>query len=154
MSSTIFLDKQVKYSIVIPIFNEEAILLELWRQLRTVIDQLDDVCEVIFIDDGSNDSSYQILSELHQENHEIKILRLSRNFGHQSALTAGLENASGKAVILMDGDLQDSPQAILRFIAKWQEGYDVVYAVREKRKEFWLKRLAFVAFYRLLNFLA
>ena len=112
MSSTILLDRQAKYSIVIPIFNEQAILPELWRQLQTVINQLDDVCEVIFIDDGSSDYSYQILSELYQENHEIKILRLSRNFGHQSALTAGIENASGKAVILMDGDIQDSPQAI------------------------------------------
>lgn len=147
-------DNLVKYSIVIPIFNEEEILPELWRQLRVVIDQLDGICEVIFIDDGSGDHSYQILSELHQENHEIKIIRLSRNFGHQSALTAGIEKASGKAVILMDGDLQDSPQTIFNFIAKWHQGYDVVYAVREKRKELWLKRLAFVSFYRLLGFLS
>ncbi|MEM8673459.1 MAG: glycosyltransferase family 2 protein [Cyanobacteria bacterium P01_G01_bin.67] len=147
-------DNLAKYSIVIPIFNEEAILPELWRQLRAVIDQLDGICEVIFVDDGSSDRSYQILSELHQANHEIKIIRLSRNFGHQSALTAGIEKASGKAVILMDGDLQDSPQAIFNFIDKWHQGYDVVYAVREKRKEFWLKRFAFVGFYRLLNSLS
>ncbi|MEM7592577.1 MAG: glycosyltransferase family 2 protein [Cyanobacteria bacterium P01_A01_bin.83] len=154
MSPALFPDKLIKYSIVIPIFNEEAILPELWRQLRLVIDQLDGACEVIFIDDGSRDNSYQILLELHQKNQEIRIIRLSRNFGHQPALTAGIEKASGKAVILMDGDLQDSPRAIFGFIEKWYQGYDVVYAVREKRKEFWLKRLAFVSFYRLLNFLS
>ncbi len=152
MSSATFQNRQVKYSIVIPIFNEEAVLPELWRQLSIVINQLDGICEVIFVDDGSSDNSYQILSELHRRHSEIKILRLSRNFGHQPALTAGIKNASGNAVILMDGDLQDSPQTILRFIDKWREGYDVIYAVREKRKESWLKRLAFVSFYRLLNF--
>jgi polyisoprenyl-phosphate glycosyltransferase len=149
------LDKPVTYSIIIPIFNEAATLPELWRQLKAVIDQINDgVCEVIFIDDGSNDNSYSELLLLHQKHSEVRLIRLSRNFGHQSALTAGIEKATGKAVILMDGDLQDSPQAIIQFIAKWHQGYDVVYAVREKRKENWLKRLAFVSFYRLLNFLS
>ncbi|PSB12007.1 glycosyltransferase [Pleurocapsa sp. CCALA 161] len=148
------LDKLVTYSIVIPIFNEAATLPELWRQLKAVIDELNDTCEVIFIDDGSNDDSYDRLLLLHQAHPEVRLIRLSRNFGHQPALTAGIEKATGKAVILMDGDLQDSPQAIAQFIAKWQQGYDVVYAVREKRKEIWLKRLAFVGFYRLLNFLS
>ena len=147
-------DRSITYSIVIPIFNEAATLLELWRQLKVVIDDLNDTCEVIFVDDGSSDDSYDKLLQLHQENPEIKLIRLSRNFGHQPALTAGIEQAAGKAVILMDGDLQDSPQAIIQFIAKWRQGYEVVYAVREKRKEFWLKRLAFVSFYRLLNFLS
>ena len=144
----------IRYSIVIPVFNESAIIPELWRQLNIVINRLDGGCEVIFVDDGSYDNSYKLLSELQRNSTVIKILRLSRNFGHQPALTAGLENTSGKAVILMDGDLQDSPQAIFRFIDKWQAGYDVVYAIREKRKELWLKRLAFVSFYRLLNFLS
>lgn len=147
-------DQPVTYSIVIPIFNEAKTLSELWRQLKAVIDELNDTCEVIFIDDGSNDNSYDQLLLLHQAHAEVRLIRLSRNFGHQPALTAGIEKATGKAVILMDGDLQDSPQAIAQFIAKWQQGYDVVYAVREKRKEFWLKRLAFVGFYRLLNFLS
>lgn len=147
-------DQPVTYSIVIPIFNEAKTLSELWRQLKAVIDELNDTCEVIFIDDGSNDNSYDQLLLLYQAHAEVRLIRLSRNFGHQPALTAGIEKATGKAVILMDGDLQDSPQAIAKFIAKWQQGYDVVYAVREKRKEFWLKRLAFVGFYRLLNFLS
>lgn len=154
MSTLHLQDRLITYSIVIPIFNEAATLSELWRQIKVVIDDLTDSCEVIFVDDGSSDDSYAKLLQLHQENPEIKLIRLSRNFGHQPALTAGIEKAVGKAVILMDGDLQDSPQAIVQFIAKWQQGYDVVYAVREKRKEFWLKRLAFVLFYRLLNFLS
>lgn len=154
MSTVKLPSRAIKYSIVVPIFNEAATIPELWRQLHLVIQNLDSACEVIFIDDGSKDNSYQLLSQLQQENNEIKILRLSRNFGHQPALTAGIENAAGEAVILMDGDLQDSPQAILRFVERWQQGYDVVYAIREKRKEFWLKRLAFVLFYRLLNFLS
>ena len=154
MSSTVVLEKSATYSIVIPIFNESATLSELWRQLEGVIDKLEEDCEVIFVDDGSTDDSYPRLLALHQANPEVRLIRLSRNFGHQSALTAGIEKASGQAVILMDGDLQDSPQAIIQFVAKWRQGYDVVYAVREKRKEFWLKRLAFVIFYRLLNFLS
>jgi polyisoprenyl-phosphate glycosyltransferase len=147
-------DQPVTYSIVIPIFNEAKTLSELWRQLKAVIDELNDTCEVIFIDDGSNDDSYNQLLLLHQAHAEVRLIRLSRNFGHQPALTAGIEKATGKAVILMDGDLQDSPQAIAQFIAKWQQGYDVVYAIREKRKEIWLKKIAFVGFYRLLNFLS
>lgn len=153
MSSVTVPQKSATYSIVIPIFNEAATLSELWRQLKAVIEQLNDY-EVVFVDDGSTDDSYAQLLALHQAHPEIKLIRLSRNFGHQPALTAGIENASGQAVILMDGDLQDSPQAIIQFVAKWREGYDVVYAIREKRKEFWLKRLAFVTFYRLLNFLS
>ena len=147
-------NRSTTYSIVIPIFNEADTLSELWRQLKVVINDLNDTCEVIFVDDGSSDDSYAQLLQLHQENPQIRLIRLSRNFGHQPALTAGIEKAVGQAVILMDGDLQDSPQAIIQFIAKWQQGYDVVYAVRQKRKEFWLKRLAFVSFYRLLNFLS
>ena len=154
MSTLHLPDRSTTYSIVIPIFNEADTLSELWRQLKVVINDLNDTCEVIFVDDGSSDDSYAQLLQLHQENPQIRLIRLSRNFGHQPALTAGIEKAVGQAVILMDGDLQDSPQAIIQFIAKWQQGYDVVYAVRQKRKEFWLKRLAFVSFYRLLNFLS
>ena len=144
----------VDYSIVIPIFNEENILPELWRQLHETLKQIDGKWEVIFIDDGSGDRSFSIMLELNRHHPQIRIIRLSRNFGHQCALTAGINHAGGKAVILMDGDLQDSPQAILKFIHKWQQGYDVVYAIREKRKESYLKRLAFLSFYRILNFLA
>ena len=146
--------KPTDYSIVIPIFNEEEIIPELWRQLSEIIPQLDGSSEVIFIDDGSVDLSLQLLEELSRQHPEIKIISLSRNFGHQCALSAGIDRANGKAVILMDGDLQDSPQAIINFIECWKQGYDVVYAIREKRKEKWLKRLAFKSFYYLQKILS
>ena len=151
MSLTLRSSNRIKYSIIIPIFNEEEIIEELWRQLSNVLKQIGDRYEVIFVDDGSSDRSYSLLKKLNQEYSEAKIIRLSRNFGHQCALTAGIDRAIGQAVILMDGDLQDSPQTILEFIARWQQGSDVVYAIREKRKEYWLKRVAFVSFYRLLG---
>ena len=151
MSLTIQKSNNIEYSIVIPIFNEEEIIEELWRQLSSVLSRIDAHYEAIFIDDGSSDRSYSLLTKLNQKHSEVKIIRLSRNFGHQCALTAGIDRAVGKAVVLMDGDLQDSPQAIIKFIDRWQQGYEVVYAIREKRKEFWLKRVAFVSFYRLLG---
>ncbi|MDY6806263.1 MAG: glycosyltransferase family 2 protein, partial [Cyanobacteriota bacterium] len=119
--------KNADYSIVIPIFNEEEILPELWRQLSGVLPRLDGSCEVIFIDDGSVDASLELLEELSGKHPEIKIISLSRNFGHQCALSAGIDRANGKAVILMDGDLQDSPEAIISFITFWKQGYDVIY---------------------------
>lgn len=144
----------VKYSVVIPIFNEEDIIPELWQRLNHVLKQLDGFSEVIFVNDGSYDNSLQLLSELSFKYPEVKIISLSRNFGHQCSLTAGIDRAKGEAVVLMDGDLQDAPEAILDFIEKWKQGYSVVYAIRRKRKEKPLKRLAFVVFYRCLNFLA
>lgn len=145
---------QIDYSVVIPIYNEEGTIRELWKRLSNVLKQLDGDSEVIFINDGSYDASWEILSELNRKYPEIKAINLSRNFGHQCAISAGIDRANGKAVILMDGDLQDSPEAILNFVEKWQEGYDVVYAIREKRKENWLKRFAFKVFYRVQNSLA
>ena len=151
MSPTLRSSIKIEYSIIIPIFNEEETIVELWRQLSSVVSRINTQYEVIFVDDGSCDRSYSILTELNREHSQVKIIRLSRNFGHQCALTAGIDRAVGKAVILMDGDLQDSPRAIVEFIDRWQQGYDVVYAIREKRKEFWLKRIAFVGFYRVLG---
>lgn len=138
---------KVSYSVVIPIFNEQETLHELWRQLSQVFSKLGGHSEVIFVNDGSVDSSLEILTQLSKQNSEVKVLNLSRNFGHQPALSAGIDHAEGEAIILMDGDLQDSPSAIFKFVELWQQGYDVVYAIRQKRKERWLKRLAFKAFY-------
>jgi polyisoprenyl-phosphate glycosyltransferase len=135
------------YSIVIPIFNEEATLPELWRQLSSVLHRIEGVCEVIFVNDGSIDNSLSILLDLSASHPEIKIITFSRNFGHQCALSAGIDYASGKAVILMDGDLQDDPEAILKFVDKWKQGYEVVYAIRHKRKESWVKKFMFKSFY-------
>ncbi len=145
---------EVDYSIVIPIFNEEETLDELWNRLSVVLWSLEGRSEVIFVDDGSCDSSLQILTEMVNRNVEIKVISLSRNFGHQCALMAGIDHTSGRAVILMDGDLQDDPEAIVSFIEKWQQGYDVVYAMRRKRKEGLLKRVAFKSFYLVQNSLS
>ncbi|MGD1809280.1 glycosyltransferase family 2 protein [Dapis sp. BLCC M126] len=139
--------KNIDYSVVIPIFNESEIIPELWRRLSDVLDRLDGSSEVIFINDGSVDNSFELLKEIIHKNQEVKIISFSRNFGHQCALSAGIDHANGKAVILMDGDLQDSPEAIISFSRLWQQGYDVVYAIRKNRKEKWLKRLAFKSFY-------
>ena len=144
----------IDYTIIIPIFNEAATLLELWNQLKQVLGKLKGTSEVIFVNDGSTDSSLQIITELTVQHPEVKIIALSRNFGHQCALSAGIDHAEGKSVILMDGDLQDSPHAIFDLVQKWEEGYDVVYAIRRKRKENWLKRVGFVSFYRVLNSLS
>lgn len=138
-------------SIVIPIYNEAETLPLLYSRLMTVLPALQDKCEVIFVDDGSSDQSLSIMSGYVRENESIRVLKLSRNFGHQAAITAGLKNAAGDAVIIMDGDLQDPPEELPQFIEKWREGFDVVYAIREKRKEGVLKRMAYHNFYRILD---
>jgi dolichol-phosphate mannosyltransferase len=142
-------DTKIDYTVVIPIFNEEETIPELWRRLINVFKQLDGKKEVIFVNDGSTDESLKILTDLSWKYSEIKILDLSRNFGHQCAISAGIDHANGNAVVLMDGDLQDPPEVILDFVNKWEKGYDVVYAIRKNRKENYLKRLAFKLFYRI-----
>ncbi len=139
--------QNIDYSVVIPIFNEEEIIPELWQQLSDVLQRLDGSSEVIFINDGSIDDSWEMLKEINKQYPQVKIISFSRNFGHQCALSAGIDHAHGQAVILMDGDLQDSPEAIISFSRMWKQGYDVVYAIRKNRQEKWLKRLAFKSFY-------
>jgi glycosyltransferase involved in cell wall biosynthesis len=121
------------YSFVIPIHNEEETLEELYRRLSSVMEELDGASEVILVDDGSTDRSCDIISDLYRRDPRFKSLFLSRNFGHQMAITAGLDHASGNAVIIMDGDLQDPPELVPELVARWHEGYDVVYAVRDDR---------------------
>jgi polyisoprenyl-phosphate glycosyltransferase len=145
----------VKYSIVIPIFNEEDSFPALVRRLREVLDQLDGPAEVVLVDDGSRDGSYELMAAVNREDPRFKVLQLSRNFGHQIAITAGLDMASGQAVIVMDADLQDPPEVILQMAARWQEGYEVVYAVRERREgETVFKRKTATLFYGLQRRLA
>jgi glycosyltransferase involved in cell wall biosynthesis len=141
----------MQYSIVIPIYNEVEIIPELVKRLKSVLNALDAPTEIIFIDDGSIDDSFSKLENIHNDDNRFKILRLSRNFGHQIAISAGLDYAVGDAVILMDGDLQDPPELIPSMIAKWKEGYHVVYMVKRSRKENFLKRFAFSSFYKLLH---
>jgi glycosyltransferase involved in cell wall biosynthesis len=144
-----------RYSIVIPIHNEEATLAELGRRLTPVIDQLDGPAEVVLVDDGSRDQSYEIIRELAAADSRFKALRLSRNFGHQIAITAGLDVASGDAVVVMDADLQHPPEVIHELVTQWREGYQVVYAVMAARDgESWSKRITAKLFYRFLRRMA
>ena len=137
-------------SIVIPIYNEADNLQRLFERLSWALDKKYNY-EIIFINDGSNDNSETIIKQNIHRNNRIKMIIFSRNFGHQEAITAGLEYAKGDAVIIMDGDLQDPPEVLHRFIEKWLNGWDVVYAIRKKRKENIFKRFAYSVFYRILN---
>jgi glycosyltransferase involved in cell wall biosynthesis len=144
-----------KLSIVLPIFNEEAVIPELDRRLRAFLADLPDVgaaWEVVFIDDGSRDRSRELLEALAQSEPRYKLILLSRNFGHQLAMTAGVDRAEGDAVVIMDADLQDPPEVVAHMLAKHREGFDVVYAVRRKREgESLFKRATAAAFYRIMR---
>ncbi|MBE9033743.1 glycosyltransferase [aff. Roholtiella sp. LEGE 12411] len=143
------------YSLVIPIYNEEENITEMYRRLINVTAQLDGEVELILIDDGSRDRSLSMIRELHHCDRRVRYLSFARNFGHQIAVTAGLNFVQGKSIIVMDADLQDPPELILKMIEKWQQGYQVVYAQRlSRKKESWLKRFTAYAFYRILQRLA
>jgi len=142
----------IQYSIVIPVFNEEENLYEVYNRLSSVTNSLDGETEYVFIDDGSKDRSLQILDELNQKDPSVHYLSLARNFGHQIAVTAGLNYAQGQAVIIIDSDLQDPPELIPELIEKWRSGFHVVYAQRISRsQENWFKKLMAYGFYRILN---
>ncbi|NJN71512.1 MAG: glycosyltransferase family 2 protein [Limnothrix sp. RL_2_0] len=142
----------IQYSIVIPVFNEEENLYEAYNRLSLVANSLDGETEYVFIDDGSQDRSLQILDELNQKDSRVHYLSLARNFGHQIAVTAGLNHAQGQAIIIIDADLQDPPELIPELIQKWREGFHVVYAQRISRsQENWFKKLTAYGFYRILN---
>lgn len=146
-------NENTKISIVLPIFNEEKnipiLVSELIKNLEAYLNY-----EIIFVNDGSTDNSEPIITGYCNENSKIKLINLSRNFGHQEALIAGLENAGGDAVIMMDGDLQDPPSLIPKMIEKWKEGYEVVYSVKKTRKEKFLRKFFFKIFYKVFNFLS
>ncbi|MEM8605101.1 MAG: glycosyltransferase family 2 protein, partial [Cyanobacteria bacterium P01_H01_bin.121] len=135
-------DFPTTYSFIVPIYNEAENIAELHRRLLPILEQLDAHAEVILINDGSKDQSLAMLRELHKRDSRFLYISLARNFGHQIAVTAGLSFVKGKAVIVLDADLQDPPELIPRLIEQWQAGFQVVYAQRIKRKkEGWLKRL-------------
>lgn len=138
-------------SIVIPVFNEEENIETLHVRLTTVLRDLCDEYEIIYVDDGSQDRSQAILQRMETEDVHVTVIELARNFGHQVAISAGLEHSKGRAVCIMDADLQDPPEILPKFLATWQEGAEVVYAIRTERKEWWGKRLAYALFYRLLQ---
>lgn len=141
-----------RFSIVVPIWNEEMVIPELYRRVITTMEQVGETWELICINDGSRDRSLALLLDLHQRDPRVKVLEFSRNFGHQIAITAGTDFAEGDAVIVMDADLQDPPEVILRMIEQWRAGYEVVYAVRTQRQgESWFKLVTASLFYRLLQ---
>jgi dolichol-phosphate mannosyltransferase len=140
-----------RLSIAIPLHNEQSILPELVTRCIAVLDGiLGGPHELLFVDDGSTDGTLSVLEEFAQHDARIIVLSLSRNFGHQAALTAALDHVTGDATVLMDGDLQDPPEAIPRLLEKFFEGYDVVYAQRTRRKETWPLRVCYYLFYRLI----
>jgi glycosyltransferase involved in cell wall biosynthesis len=140
------------YSVVIPIFNEQEVLPALFDRLTVLLEHLDGQAEVILVDDGSEDEGLARKMDLASRDGRFKVLHLSRNFGHQIAITAGLDFAAGNAVVVMDADLQDPPEVILELARCWREGFDVVYAVRRVRAgEKRFKRKTATAFYRLLR---
>ena len=144
--------RQPELSVVIPFLNEEQNIPLLVEQLRKEISGMGiDDYELIFVDDGSSDGTVSLLQSLMKEDSRIVILELSRNFGHQVAVSAGLDHAEGKAVVVMDADLQDPPSVVPELVKKWREGYDVAYAIRQNRKENWFKCTAYKIFYRLLS---
>jgi polyisoprenyl-phosphate glycosyltransferase len=141
-------------SVVIPVFDEQDNLTLLYQRLTAVLEETEPNYQVVFVDDGSRDGSLNILRELVEKDERVILIELARNFGHQVAISAGLDYAFGQGVIIMDADLQDPPEVLPQFIAKWREGHDVVYAIRATRKENWLMRIAYAAFYRLLSKIA
>lgn len=141
-------------SVVVPIFNEREVIPAFVQRARPVLESLGEPFELIFVDDGSDDGSDVLLDALAAGDPSIRVLHFSRNFGHQAALTAGMEAASGDAVVLIDGDLQDPPEIIPIMLQTWRSGYQVAYAVRRTRKESWLRRLVYGFFYRSLRALA
>jgi glycosyltransferase involved in cell wall biosynthesis len=143
-------------SVIIPVYNEEAALPGLFERIGSVLGGLDGLSlEVVLVDDGSQDRSWSLIQEQHARDPRFRGLRLSRNFGHQLALTAGLDRAGGDAVVVMDADLQDPPEVVLELIARWREGHAVVYGQRRSRAgEGWFKLVTARAFYRLMQWLS
>src|SRR2546425_3623496 len=140
------------YSLVVPAHDEEGVMDRLVARLMEVMDALDAEAEAILVDDGSQDRTYDLMLEAASADPRFRLIKLSRNFGHQIALTAGVDFSSGEAVVVLDADLQDPPEVILELAARWREGYDVVYAVRDIREgEMRFKRATAAAFYRAFN---
>jgi dolichol-phosphate mannosyltransferase len=140
-----------RVSIAIPLFNEEQGVEELLRRVRAVVDRLPGgPHELVLVDDGSSDRTFQLIAAAATEESNVIAISLSRNFGHQSALSAALDHVTGDVVVVMDGDLQDAPEVIPEFIHRYKQGFDVVYAQRSVRREGWLLRFCYFVYYRFL----
>ncbi|WP_425464909.1 glycosyltransferase family 2 protein [Paenibacillus dokdonensis] len=142
----------VRYSVVIPVYNEEEVIHETYGRLKNVMDSTGASYELLFVNDGSRDRTAELILGIGEKDPSVTLIQFSRNFGHQVAITAGMDYAKGEAVIVIDADLQDPPELMLEMIAKWKEGYDVVYAKRSERKgESLFKRQTASIFYRVLK---
>lgn len=140
------------YSVIVPLYNEEFVISESYKRLKKVMDCAEDNYEIIFVNDGSKDKTRDKVEEICKNDEKIKLINFSRNFGHQAAITAGMDLALGDAVIVIDADLQDPPEVILKMIEKWKEGYEVVYGKRIKREgETLFKKITAKLFYRVLK---
>ncbi|AJI22204.1 glycosyltransferase family 2 protein [Priestia megaterium] len=142
----------VKYSIVVPVYNEEEVIHETYRRLTEVMHSTKEAYELLFVNDGSRDRTAEMIKEYSEQDPAVVLLDFARNFGHQIAITAGMDYARGEAVVVIDADLQDPPELILEMIEKWKQGFDVVYAKRTKRKgETYFKKQTAAMFYRFLR---
>lgn len=148
------MSKDICYSIIIPAYNEESVINETYKRITDIMKSIGDKYELIFINDGSQDKTNEIIESLAQKDDCVRLLEFSRNFGHQIAISAGMDYAEGDAIVIIDADLQDPPEIIPEMIKKWREGFEVVYAKRLKRKgETLFKKWTAAAFYRILNLL-
>ncbi len=139
------------FSIVVPVFNEAESLPELHRRLTQVMDALGEAWELLLVNDGSTDASASVMRDLAARDSRVRVLRFARNFGHQIAVTAGLDASKGRAVVVIDADLQDPPEVIPDLVAKWKEGHELVYGVRRGREgETWFKKASASLFYRVI----
>lgn len=139
-------------SVVVPMYNEEEVVIESYKRLKKVMDGIDMMYEIIFINDGSKDETAEIISAICDKDQKVKLIDFSRNFGHQTAITAGMDYSTGDAIVVIDGDLQDPPEVIPEMLSKWREGFDVVYGKRVERKgETFFKKITAAIFYRFLR---
>jgi dolichol-phosphate mannosyltransferase len=145
------MNENPRYSIIAPCYNEEGVLPELYRRIGEVMERTGEPWELVLVNDGSRDRTPQVMRELHAADPRVKVVDFARNFGHQIAVSAGLDYARGDAVIIIDADLQDPPEVILDMIERWKAGYEVVFAVRTERKgETWFKEFTAKLFYRII----
>lgn len=143
---------KVIYSVIVPVYNEEEVIIESYRRLSLTLKSLDGAYELIFINDGSRDSSVQKILDIIETDQNVRLISFSRNFGHQSAISAGMDFAKGDAVVIIDADLQDPPEVIPEMIEKWKAGYEVIYGKRRNRSgETAFKKMSASLFYRMLR---
>ncbi|MCH5138986.1 glycosyltransferase family 2 protein, partial [Clostridiaceae bacterium UIB06] len=140
-------------SIIVPVFNEEEVVMETYRRLTKIVRGIEENYEIVFVNDGSFDSTSYKIKKICNKDYHVKLINFSRNFGHQAAITAGMKCSRGKAIIVIDADLQDPPEVIIEMVKKWREGYKVVYGKRISREgETIFKKVTAKLFYRFLNY--